>query len=69
MTGVGRLYIIFMVAAVACVWGIVVIPVVAGRAVIGNRCVCAINDPVIIVLRESRRRPTGIGSVTLGAIR
>lgn len=69
MTGVGRLHIIFMVAAVAGVGSIVVIPVVAGRAVIDNRCVRAINDPVIIVLRESRRRPTRIGSVTLGAIR
>ena len=48
---------------------IVIIAVVAGCTIIGNRNMCPIQDPEIIVVGELGRTPAGLGRMALGAIR
>ena len=48
----------------AGIWCIVVIALVTGRTLIGNRRVCAIERIIIVVIDQRRRCPARIGSMT-----
>jgi len=70
VVGIGSVVVIRQMASHASVGRVVVIPVVTGRAVVGNGSVRAVEGVEIIVVGKSRRRPTGLGGMatrTVGA--
>lgn len=69
VVGVHRLVIIICVAAKTSIRRIVVIPVVAGRAIIRNGCMLSVKGVVIIVDAKGCRIPSRLGSVAGGTIR
>ena len=69
MVRVGCGSVIVCVAAVASVRRGIVIPVVAGSAVVGNQGMSAIQNIKIVVNGKRRRRPTRLGRVASRTIR
>ena len=65
---IGRSRKICRVAAIAGVRRIVVVAVVAGRTVAGNRGVRTLQHIIVVVNRECSRIPTRIGGVASGTI-
>lgn len=55
---------IIVVTTVTCVGGIVVIAVMTGCTVVGNGRMCPEQLVIVVVYRECRRCPSGIGCVT-----
>ncbi len=66
--GVGRLVIIRIVASETGIGRIIVIAVVAGGAIIGNGCMGALEDVVVVVVGKRRRHPARIGGMACSAI-
>jgi hypothetical protein len=69
MVGVGRLIVIFCVAAVAGIRRAVVVAVVTGSAVVGDGGMCAIESIRIIVIGKSRWIPFRLCSMTRDTVR
>ena len=65
---IGRV-VIAQVAAYASAWCIVVVAVVASRAIIGNGRMCTAQNPIVVVNRESCRIPIGVGGMAHRTIR
>ena len=55
--------VIAQVAAYASAWRVGIIAVVASRAIVGNSRMCPAQYPIIVVNRESRRIPIGVGGM------
>ncbi len=68
VVGIDTRIVIGLMAAHTGIRRIVVIPIMAGRTIIGNRRVRPINDPIGIVNSKGRRHPVGLGGMTALAI-
>jgi len=66
---IGRTVVVIQVASDTGIWRIVVIAVVAGRTIIGDGSVSAIQLIVVVVNIESRGLPSGLGGVAAFAVR
>lgn len=66
---IGGLIVIRCMATVACVRRIVIIAIVASCTIVGQRDMCAVERPEIIVDGEGSWHPIRIGSMTHGTIR
>ena len=65
VVGVGCLVVIADMASHAGIRGVIVVPVMASGAVIGYDGMRAVQGVIIVVNRESGRRPTGIRGICL----
>ena len=69
MVGVGGPVEIRSMTAGAGIRGVVVVAVVAGGTITGDRQVRSVQDPEVVVIRELGRTPTGLGGMAGGTIR
>jgi hypothetical protein len=68
MVRVCCLEIVCLMASDTGIWGIVIIPLVAGITIIRNTCMCARQRVILIVDRECGRLPAGICRVAVLAV-
>ena len=64
MAWIGGVIVISLVTAHASIWGVIIVAIMASSAIVGDRNVCTIYDPIVIVVRELGRRPSGVGGMT-----
>ena len=68
MGRIGRLVVVTLVTPYACIWGVVIIPVMAGDTLICDDGMCPFKDIIFVVDIKGCRIPVGFGGVTHGAI-
>jgi hypothetical protein len=55
--------IVTYMASLTSVWGIVVVSIMASRAIVGDGCVCSEQRIIVVVNRECSRYPVWTGGV------
>ena len=68
MRRIGRLVVVALVTSYACIWGVVIIPVMAGDTLICDDGMCPFKDIIFVVDIKGCRVPVRFGGVAHGAI-